>query len=178
MRVVASLLALAASALALQVTEPTNSTGWATSGQNTVTWDAVSTDPSNFTVVLVNMVCSAFCFTGVQRTELWSHRPNSLPTARSSTPLLSPPSAKLVSAPHLPDGQLVLASRSTWSRTRKISTPSLLSPTSLLSTLLAALSALLPPPLLVARAAVVPSLYPRLPPRKSFLQGLFDMIAH
>ena len=58
MRAVATLLAFAASALAMSVTAPTNSTGFTTSGQNTVSWTAVSTDPTNFTVVLVNMVCS------------------------------------------------------------------------------------------------------------------------
>ncbi|GJE84261.1 GPI anchored serine-threonine rich family protein [Phanerochaete sordida] len=55
MRAVATLLAFAASALAMSVTAPTNSTGFSTSGQNTVSWTAVSTDPTNFTVVLVNM---------------------------------------------------------------------------------------------------------------------------
>lgn len=57
MRAVAALLALATSALAFQVTQPTNATGWVTSGQNTVSWQAVSTDPANFTIVLVNEVC-------------------------------------------------------------------------------------------------------------------------
>jgi hypothetical protein len=55
MRAFATLLALAASAAALQVTQPTNSTGFSTDGQNTVAWNAVSTDPANFTIVLVNM---------------------------------------------------------------------------------------------------------------------------
>ncbi|KZT72550.1 hypothetical protein DAEQUDRAFT_664074 [Daedalea quercina L-15889] len=50
----ASFLALAASAAALQVTQPSNSTGWSTSGPNTVTWSSVSTDNSNFTIVLNN----------------------------------------------------------------------------------------------------------------------------
>ncbi|GBE80016.1 hypothetical protein BKA93DRAFT_824664 [Sparassis latifolia] len=50
----ATLLAFAASAFALQVTSPTNSTGWSTSGNNTVSWVSVSTDPANFTIVLVN----------------------------------------------------------------------------------------------------------------------------
>jgi len=54
MRTVAAVLAFAASALAYQVTSPNNSTGWTTSGPNTVTWTMVSTDPSNFTVVLSN----------------------------------------------------------------------------------------------------------------------------
>ncbi|EKM59253.1 uncharacterized protein PHACADRAFT_249575 [Phanerochaete carnosa HHB-10118-sp] len=54
MRAVATLLAFAASALAIQVTAPTNATGFFTSGQNTVSWTSVSTDPSNFTIVLVN----------------------------------------------------------------------------------------------------------------------------
>ncbi|KAH9844094.1 uncharacterized protein C8Q71DRAFT_29568 [Rhodofomes roseus] len=51
---VASLLAFAASAAALSVTQPSNSTGWTTSGPNAVTWSSVSTDRSNFTVVLNN----------------------------------------------------------------------------------------------------------------------------
>lgn len=52
----ASLLALAASAAALQVTQPSNSSGWTTSGPNTVTWSSVNTDKSNFTIVLNNQV--------------------------------------------------------------------------------------------------------------------------
>lgn len=56
MRAVATLLAFAASALALQVTAPTNTTGFFTSGSNKVSWQSVSTDPTNFTIVLVNMV--------------------------------------------------------------------------------------------------------------------------
>jgi len=50
----ASLLALAASAAALHVTQPSNSSGWTTSGPNTVTWSSVSTDNSNFSIVLNN----------------------------------------------------------------------------------------------------------------------------
>ncbi|KAI0356469.1 hypothetical protein OH77DRAFT_1400882 [Trametes cingulata] len=56
MRTIAAILALAASALAFQVTEPTNSTGWTTSGPNEVSWTKVDTDASNFTIVLVNQV--------------------------------------------------------------------------------------------------------------------------
>ena len=55
----ASLLALAASAAALQVTQPSNSSGWTTSGPNTVTWSSVNTDKSNFTIVLNNQVSYA-----------------------------------------------------------------------------------------------------------------------
>lgn len=58
MRTFAAVLALATSALALQVTAPTNATGFSTSGQNTVSWNRVATDPANFTVVLVNNVCT------------------------------------------------------------------------------------------------------------------------
>ncbi|RDX53673.1 hypothetical protein OH76DRAFT_1374745 [Lentinus brumalis] len=54
MRSIAALLAFAASALAFQVTQPTNGTGWTITGPNTVAWDAVDTDPANFTIVLVN----------------------------------------------------------------------------------------------------------------------------
>lgn len=56
MRAFATLLAFAASALAYQVTEPTNSTGFSNDGSNTVSWDMVSSDPANFTIVLVNNV--------------------------------------------------------------------------------------------------------------------------
>ncbi|KAH9939970.1 hypothetical protein B0H21DRAFT_794757 [Amylocystis lapponica] len=52
---VVSVLALTASAFGLTVTSPTNTTGWTTSGDHTVSWSAVSTDPTNITVVLVNM---------------------------------------------------------------------------------------------------------------------------
>ncbi|KAI0824704.1 Ser-Thr-rich glycosyl-phosphatidyl-inositol-anchored membrane family-domain-containing protein [Trametes gibbosa] len=54
MRSIAVLFALAASAFAYSVTEPTNSTGWTISGPNEVSWTKVDTDPSNFTIVLVN----------------------------------------------------------------------------------------------------------------------------
>ncbi|RPD66757.1 hypothetical protein L226DRAFT_565548 [Lentinus tigrinus ALCF2SS1-7] len=54
MRSVATLLAFAASALAYQVTQPTNATGWTLTGPNVVAWDKVSTDRANFTIVLVN----------------------------------------------------------------------------------------------------------------------------
>ncbi|KAI9001353.1 hypothetical protein BD414DRAFT_474403 [Trametes punicea] len=54
MRSAAVLLALASSAFAFIVTEPTNSTGWTTSGPNVVAWTSVSTDPANFTIVLDN----------------------------------------------------------------------------------------------------------------------------
>ncbi|KAI0637967.1 hypothetical protein C8Q77DRAFT_401032 [Trametes polyzona] len=54
MRSIAVLFALAASAFAFSVTEPTNSTGWTTSGPNQVSWTKVDTDAANFTIVLVN----------------------------------------------------------------------------------------------------------------------------
>lgn len=54
MHAFAAVLALATSAFALQVTQPTNTTGFSNNGQNTVSWTRVSTDPTNFTVVLVN----------------------------------------------------------------------------------------------------------------------------
>ncbi|KAL4242498.1 GPI-anchored Adhesion Regulator [Abortiporus biennis] len=54
MKTFATLLAFAASALAYQVTNPTNSTGWTTTGPNTVTWTRVSTDAETFTIVLSN----------------------------------------------------------------------------------------------------------------------------
>ena len=56
MRTIASVLAFAASALAYSVVAPTNATGFVNDGQNTVSWTKVSTDPANFTIVLVNQV--------------------------------------------------------------------------------------------------------------------------
>lgn len=52
----ASVLALALSAAALQVTTPSNSSGWVSSGTNTLAWNRVDTDPTNFTVILTNTV--------------------------------------------------------------------------------------------------------------------------
>jgi hypothetical protein len=54
MHAFAAVLALATSALALSVTQPTNTTGFSNNGQNTVSWTRVNTDPANFTIVLVN----------------------------------------------------------------------------------------------------------------------------
>ncbi|KAI0346796.1 hypothetical protein BDW22DRAFT_1322182 [Trametopsis cervina] len=54
MRVAAAVLALATSVCALTVTFPDNSTGWSDNGSNVVKWTRVSSDATNFTVVLVN----------------------------------------------------------------------------------------------------------------------------
>ncbi|KAJ3488790.1 hypothetical protein NLI96_g2576 [Meripilus lineatus] len=54
MRTFFAIVAFATSALAYQVTSPTNATGWTTAGPNTVSWTRVSTDPTNFTIVLNN----------------------------------------------------------------------------------------------------------------------------
>ncbi|KZT13030.1 uncharacterized protein LAESUDRAFT_719340 [Laetiporus sulphureus 93-53] len=50
----AVVLTFAASAFAYTVTQPSNSSGWNTSGPNTVKWSTVSTDASNITIVLDN----------------------------------------------------------------------------------------------------------------------------
>ncbi|KLO19788.1 hypothetical protein SCHPADRAFT_794961, partial [Schizopora paradoxa] len=50
----ASVLALALSAAAISVTTPSNSSGWVSTGTNTLAWNRVDTDPTNFTVVLTN----------------------------------------------------------------------------------------------------------------------------
>jgi hypothetical protein len=50
----APLFALAVKAVT--VTSPTEGQNWGTSGTQTVSWDAVSTDPTSFSVVLVNDV--------------------------------------------------------------------------------------------------------------------------
>lgn len=57
----AVVLTLATSALAYTVTSPAAATGWTTSGAQTLSWSRVSSDPSNFTAVLVNDVLQ-FCF--------------------------------------------------------------------------------------------------------------------
>lgn len=52
-----ALLALAAIANAIQVTSPDNSTTWSSSSSaQTIQWNPVATDPTSFTVQLVNQV--------------------------------------------------------------------------------------------------------------------------
>ncbi|SJL01764.1 uncharacterized protein ARMOST_05087 [Armillaria ostoyae] len=54
MRTAAVLIACATSALAYTVTVPNASQGWTNSGSQTVSWQKVSTDRDNFTIVLTN----------------------------------------------------------------------------------------------------------------------------
>jgi hypothetical protein len=54
MRSLITLFSLVASACAYQILTPSNSSGWTTTGSNIVTWSRVSTDPTNFTMLLVN----------------------------------------------------------------------------------------------------------------------------
>ncbi|KAH9071572.1 Ser-Thr-rich glycosyl-phosphatidyl-inositol-anchored membrane family-domain-containing protein [Lactarius deliciosus] len=49
-----TLLSFVALASAYQVTSPGGSSGWTIAGPNVVTWQRVSTDPLNFTIVLSN----------------------------------------------------------------------------------------------------------------------------
>jgi hypothetical protein len=56
MRSFAVVFAFVASALAYSVLEPSATQGWSTGGPNTLSWDMVSTDASNFTAVLTNEV--------------------------------------------------------------------------------------------------------------------------
>jgi hypothetical protein len=49
-----ALLALAASAVAYDVTAPTSADKWTTIGPNKFSWNRVSSDPHNFTLVLTN----------------------------------------------------------------------------------------------------------------------------
>lgn len=76
MRAVAAVLALATSAFALSVTAPTNTTGFNNEGQNTVSWNRVSTDPQNFTIVLVNKVCCVLFSSVPQLMHVQSVFPN------------------------------------------------------------------------------------------------------
>jgi len=55
MRSAAALLALVASAFAYQVTFPTATEGWTNSGDQTISWVRVDTDPTTFTALLVNV---------------------------------------------------------------------------------------------------------------------------
>ncbi|KAJ7228469.1 hypothetical protein GGX14DRAFT_613022 [Mycena pura] len=50
----AILAALMASVSALEVTAPSDHKNFTTDGSNTVSWDSVSTDPQNFTIVLTD----------------------------------------------------------------------------------------------------------------------------
>ena len=54
MRTLAFIFALATSAFALQVTEPTSANPFSIYGENTVSWTRVNTDPSHFAIALVN----------------------------------------------------------------------------------------------------------------------------
>jgi hypothetical protein len=58
MRSLLTVFSLVASACAYQILTPSNSSGWTTVGPNMVTWQRVSTDANNFTMVLVNQVRS------------------------------------------------------------------------------------------------------------------------
>ncbi|ODN73366.1 hypothetical protein L202_07905 [Cryptococcus amylolentus CBS 6039] len=49
---VALTLAAAAVVQAIQITAPSNSSGWSTSGAQEIKWNSVSTDPSNFTITI------------------------------------------------------------------------------------------------------------------------------
>ena len=81
---------LAASAFAYQVTEPTNATGWTTAGSNVVAWDKVSTDPANFTIVLVNQVCTDSPMSARRLHPSDGHAPRMCPHPRAwSLPLSS-----------------------------------------------------------------------------------------
>jgi len=54
MRPFFTLISLVATATAYQVVTPGNAQNWTTAGPNSVTWQRVSTDPTNFTMLLVN----------------------------------------------------------------------------------------------------------------------------
>ncbi|KAH9985216.1 Ser-Thr-rich glycosyl-phosphatidyl-inositol-anchored membrane family-domain-containing protein, partial [Russula compacta] len=54
-----TLISLVASACAYQITSPNNVSGWTTGGPNTLAWQRVDTDPTNFTLLLVNQDKSA-----------------------------------------------------------------------------------------------------------------------
>ncbi|KAF8812270.1 hypothetical protein BYT27DRAFT_7132671 [Phlegmacium glaucopus] len=61
MRTVATfLLSFVASTLAYSVINPSSSVGWTNQGSQNLTWQRVSTDPLNFTVVLDNQHVTGF----------------------------------------------------------------------------------------------------------------------
>ena len=49
-----ALLSAISAVTALQVTSPGNTSSWTSTGSNSIAWQRVSTDPTNFTVVLTN----------------------------------------------------------------------------------------------------------------------------
>jgi hypothetical protein len=51
-----TILSLALSACAFQVTQPNANQGWTSAGPNTVVWERVDTDPTSFAIVLTNTV--------------------------------------------------------------------------------------------------------------------------
>lgn len=148
MRSIAVLLALAASALAYQVTEPDSVTGWTTAGSNVVSWDKVSTDAANFTIVLVNQVRELPPLVPFLPSNTHISRSRLPRPLRFSPPLSMAASARRTSTLLAAVGRLARASRSTSSRTLRISTPSSLSRTSSRSRT----PSLPPRPLLLLRA--------------------------
>lgn len=67
------ILALAASAMAYSVTEPSETEGFTSHGPNTVSWTKVDTDAADFQIILTNQVCLLPCHLG--RTILISFPP-------------------------------------------------------------------------------------------------------
>jgi hypothetical protein len=157
MHAFAAILALATSAFALQVTQPTNTTGFSNSGMNTVSWNRVNTDPTNFTIVLVNKVC------GLVRLELSLSLTYICRTCSPITSKFLMLKLMLVQTVALsrlahpaPVGPQAQATRSTWRPALNVSTPFSPSPTtfpSMLLTLPASVVAALAEAPLVASAA-------------------------
>ncbi|WWC70604.1 uncharacterized protein I206_104555 [Kwoniella pini CBS 10737] len=51
-KAIVPLALFAVTAQAIQITNPTNSTGWESSGSQLIEWDSVSTDPGNFSIYI------------------------------------------------------------------------------------------------------------------------------
>lgn len=126
-KMIFAFLSLLTVAAAIRVTSPSSSTVWAsgTSAQ-TITWEAVSSDPTSFTIQLVNQV-SLLCRSA-------DIRPASSPTPPSPSKRASPAPPAAPTRPALPTraepGPSGPRSRSTSSRQPCPTRPSSLSPTS------------------------------------------------
>lgn len=125
MKFFVALISFVASASAYSISSPGGSAGWTTAGPNSVTWTRVSTDPSNFTVVLSNQVRSLLLVHSCRCFYLITPHRLKLPaTNKSSMHSLTAPLATSLSARPARDSPPAAASRSTSFRTRTTLAPS------------------------------------------------------
>jgi hypothetical protein len=137
MRSLFALTAFVSSAFAYQILTPGTSNDWTTAGPNQVTWQQVSTDALNFTMLLVNQVRSRLIrplpptpsHSRASHRTRQSYRMAQRPSRPSSTVLHSNSPLPRPAGVSWPE----LATKSTLSRTQKTQIPFTLSRVNLLS---------------------------------------------